>query len=309
MTAITDIIGREILDSRGFPTVEVDVVLENGVVGRAAVPSGASVGKYEAIEKRDGDPFRYKGKGVQGAVDAVNGQLFDVLSGLDVEDQALIDHTMCALDNTDNLSVLGANSILGISLAVAKAAAETVGLPLYRYIGGVNAHVLPVPMMNIINGGAHADNALDIQEFMIMPVFAKSFSEALRMGAEIFHSLKGLLKQAGHSTGLGDEGGFAPALNSTREALEFVIKSIEAAKYTPGKDVFIAIDAASSELYNNGKYTIDGTSLTTPEVINFWKRLAAEYPIISIEDAFDEDDWDGWIDLTKDNWGPRPVGG
>ncbi len=299
MTAITDIIGREILDSRGFPTVEVDVVLENGVVGRAAVPSGASVGKYEAIEKRDGDPFRYKGKGVQGAVDAVNGQLFDVLSGLDVEDQALIDHTMCALDNTDNLSVLGANSILGISLAVAKAAAETVGLPLYRYIGGVNAHVLPVPMMNIINGGAHADNALDIQEFMIMPVFAKSFSEALRMGAEIFHSLKGLLKQAGHSTGLGDEGGFAPALNSTREALEFVIKSIEAAKYTPGKDVFIAIDAASSELYNNGKYTIDGTSLTTPEVINFWKRLAAEYPIISIEDAFDEDDWDGWIDLTK----------
>ncbi|MGE5147856.1 MAG: phosphopyruvate hydratase [Candidatus Eiseniibacteriota bacterium] len=301
MTAIRDIHAREILDSRGNPTVEVDVVLEGGVTGRAAVPSGASTGAHEAVELRDGDKKRYGGKGVSKAVAAVNGELFDALSGLDAEEQTQIDRTMIALDGTANKSHFGANAILGISLAVAKAAAAARGLPLYRYVGGVGAHVLPVPMMNIVNGGAHADNPIDIQEFMIMPVAAEKFSEALRMGAEVFHALRGQLKAAGHNTNVGDEGGFAPNLKNTEDALNFVMKAIKAAGYRAGKDVVLALDAASTEFYKKGKYNLEGEGkiLDAKAMVGFYKKLAEKFPIVSIEDGMAEDDWAGWRGLTE----------
>ena len=301
MTAIIDIIGREILDSRGNPTVEVDVVLEDGAKGRAAVPSGASTGAHEAVELRDGDKGRYLGKGVTKAVDAVNGEIFDALAGMDAEDQRGIDTALIALDGTKNKGRLGANAILGVSLATAKAAAESSGLPLYRYIGGANAHVLPVPMMNIINGGAHADNPIDIQEFMIMPVAAASSAESVRIGAEIFHTLKKGLSEAGHNTGIGDEGGFAPALKSADEALGFIMKSIEKAGYKPGSDVMLALDCASTEFFKNGKYELagEGKSLDSAGMAKYLEDLVKRYPIISIEDGMDEDDWDGWKALTE----------
>lgn len=300
MSAIIDIVGREILDSRGNPTVEVDVTLDSGAFGRAAVPSGASTGAHEAVERRDGGA-RYLGKGVLDAVDAVNGDLFDALSGLDADDQASIDGIMCDLDGTPNKANLGANAILGVSLAVAKAAAVDAGLPLYRYVGGVGARTLPVPMMNIINGGAHADNPIDIQEFMIMPVRADSFREALRMGAEVFHTLRGALKDAGHNTNVGDEGGFAPMLNSADEAMGFVMKAIEAAGYCPGEDIYLALDPASTEFYRDGKYHLDGEGklLDGAEMAAYYQDLANRYPIISIEDGMAEDDWAGWEALTK----------
>ncbi len=300
MSAIIDIVGREILDSRGNPTVEVDVTLDSGAFGRAAVPSGASTGAHEAVERRDGGA-RYLGKGVLDAVDAVNGDLFDALSGLDADDQASIDGIMCDLDGTPNKANLGANAILGVSLAVAKAAAVDAGLPLYRYVGGVGARTLPVPMMNIINGGAHADNPIDIQEFMIMPVRADSFREALRMGAEVFHTLRGALKDAGHNTNVGDEGGFAPMLNSADEAMGFVMKAIEAAGYCPGEDIYLALDPASTEFYRDGKYYLDGGGkvLDGAEMAAYYQDLANRYPIISIEDGMAEDDWAGWEALTK----------
>ena len=300
MSAIIDIVGREILDSRGNPTVEVDVTLDSGAFGRAAVPSGASTGAHEAVERRDGGA-RYLGKGVLDAVDAVNGDLFDALSGLDADDQASIDGIMCDLDGTPNKANLGANAILGVSLAVAKAAAVDAGLPLYRYVGGVGARTLPVPMMNIINGGAHADNPIDIQEFMIMPVRADSFREALRMGAEVFHTLRGALKDAGHNTNVGDEGGFAPMLNSADEAMGFVMKAIEAAGYCPGEDIYLALDPASTEFYRGGKYHLDGEGklLDGAEMAAYYQDLANRYPIISIEDGMAEDDWAGWEALTK----------
>ena len=300
MTDILDIHAREILDSRGNPTVEVEVTLETGAEGRAAVPSGASTGAYEAVELRDGDKKRYGGKGVLNACESVNGEIFDALSGMDAEDQIMLDRVMCDLDGSPNKSVLGANAILGVSLAVAKAAAEEADLPLYKYIGGAHAHVLPVPMINIVNGGAHADNPIDIQEFMIMPVGAESFSEAVRMGTEIFHALKKGLSDAGHSTNVGDEGGFAPALKSTDEALGFVMKSIEAAKYKPGEDIMLALDAASSEFYSKGKYNLagEGKKLDAGGMVKYYEDLVKRYPIISIEDGMDEDDWDGWKALT-----------
>jgi enolase len=300
MTAIVDIIGREILDSRGNPTVEVDVVLENGAEGRAAVPSGASTGAHEAIELRDGDKGRYLGKGVTKAVDAVNGEIFDTLSGMDAEDQRGIDATLLKLDGTKNKGRLGANAILGVSLAVAKAAAAASNLPFYRYLGGAAAHVLPVPMMNIINGGAHADNPIDIQEFMIMPVGADSAAEAIRMGAEIFHTLKKNLKDAGHNTNVGDEGGFAPNLKSAEEALSFIMKSIEKAGYTPGEDVMLALDCASTEFFKDGKYKLEGEgkTLDSAGMAKYLADLVARFPIISIEDGMAEDDWDGWKTLT-----------
>ncbi len=300
MTAIIDIVGRQILDSRGNPTVEVDVILEDGSTGRAAVPSGASTGAHEAVELRDGDNSRYKGKGVNGALVAVNGEIFDTIGGMDAEEQVHIDETLIALDGTDNKSRLGANAILGVSLAVAKAAADASALPLYRYVGGTNARVLPVPMMNIINGGAHADNPIDIQEFMVMPVGAPSIGEAVRMGAEIFHTLKDALKDAGHNTNVGDEGGFAPGLSSTNEALEFIIASIEKAGYTPGDDVCLALDCAASEYFSDGKYNLAGENkvLTSGEMADYLADLVARYPIISIEDGMDEDDWNGWKALT-----------
>ena len=300
MSAIIDIVGREILDSRGNPTVEVDVTLDSGAFGRAAVPSGASTGAHEAVERRDGGA-RYLGKGVLDAVDAVNGDLFDALSGLDADDQASIDGIMCDLDGTPNKANLGANAILGVSLAVAKAAAVDAGLPLYRYVGGVGARTLPVPMMNIVNGGAHADNPIDIQEFMIMPVRADSFREALRMGAEVFHTLRGALKDAGHNTNVGDEGGFAPMLNSADEAMGFVMKAIEAAGYCPGEDIYLALDPASTEFYRDGKYHLDGEGklLDGAEMAAYYQDLANRYPIISIEDGMAEDDWAGWEALTK----------
>ena len=300
MTAIRDIHAREILDSRGNPTVEVDVALEGGIVGRAAVPSGASTGAHEAVELRDGDKKRYGGKGVAKAVAAVNGELFDALSGLDAEDQAKIDRTMIDLDGTPNKSHFGANAILGISLAVAKAAAAARGLPLYRYVGGVGARILPVPLMNIVNGGAHADNPIDLQEFMIMPVAASRFSEALRMGAEVFHALRRQLKSAGHNTNVGDEGGFAPNLKNTEDALNFVMKAIKAAGYRPGKDVVLALDAASTEFYSRGKYKLagEGKTLDAKAMVGFYKKLADKYPIVSIEDGMAEDDWTGWRALT-----------
>ena len=299
MTAIVDIIGREILDSRGNPTVEVDVVLEDGSMGRAGVPSGASTGAHEAHELRDADA-RYGGKGVLKAVEAVNGEIFDALCGMEAEEQSEIDAAMIALDGTPNKSRLGANAILGVSLAVAKAAAESANLPLYRYVGGVSARVLPAPMMNIINGGAHADNPIDIQEFMIMPLGAESFGEALRAGAEIFHALKKGLKDAGHNTNVGDEGGFAPNLQSTDEALGFIMKAIEKAGRRPGEDVFIALDAASTEFYKGGKYHLEGEgrTLDSEAMAAYLADLAARYPILSIEDGMAEDDWAGWKTLT-----------
>ncbi len=300
MTAIIDIHAREILDSRGNPTVEVDVVLETGVFGRAAVPSGASTGVHEACELRDGDKARYLGKGVLKALDSVNGEIYDALSGMDVEDQVVIDKTMIDLDGTPNKSRLGANAILGVSLAAAKAAAEESGLPLYRYVGGAFASILPVPMMNIINGGAHADNPIDIQEFMIMPVGASTCADAIRMGAEVFHALKKTLKDAGHNTNVGDEGGFAPNLKSAEMALDFIMKSIEAAGYKPGEDVMLALDAASSEFFKDGKYVMEGAKKTFDQkgLIKFYTKLVDSYPIISIEDGCAEDDWEGWSMLT-----------
>ncbi|MCO5146281.1 MAG: phosphopyruvate hydratase [Aquamicrobium sp.] len=299
MTAIIDIVGREILDSRGNPTVEVDVVLEDGSMGRAAVPSGASTGAHEAVELRDGGA-RYLGKGVQNAVDAVNGEIFEAIGGLEAENQIQIDRAMIDLDGTPNKARLGANAILGVSLAVARAAAEAAALPLYRYVGGAGAHVLPVPMMNILNGGAHADNPIDFQEFMIMPVGAESFREGLRWGAEIFHTLKKGLKDAGHNTNVGDEGGFAPNLKSAQAALDFVMASIEKAGYKPGEDIAIALDCASTEFFKDGNYIYEGERKTRdPKAqAKYLAKLAADYPIISIEDGMAEDDWDGWKTLT-----------
>ncbi|MGB3556199.1 MAG: phosphopyruvate hydratase [Jannaschia sp.] len=301
MFTITDIHAREILDSRGNPTVEVDVFLEDGTMGRAAVPSGASTGAYEAVEKRDGDKARYKGKGVSQAVDAVNGEIADALAGFDATEQEAVDGAMLELDGTDNKGRLGANAILGVSLAVAKAAAEASALPLYRYIGGTSARVLPVPMMNIINGGEHADNPIDIQEFMIMPVSAENIAEAVRMGSEVFHTLKGELSAAGLSTGIGDEGGFAPNLSSTRDALDFVLKSVEKAGYQPGEDIFLALDCAATEYYRDGAYHLagEGKTLSAAENVDYLSALVRDYPILSIEDGMSEDDWDGWIALTE----------
>ena len=300
MTAIVDIFAREILDSRGNPTVEVDVTLEDGSTGRAGVPSGASTGAHEAHELRDGGE-RYGGKGVQQAVEAVNGEIFDALSGFEAEEQTLIDEALIDLDGSENKSRLGANAILGVSLAVAKAAAEASALPLYRYVGGVSARVLPAPMMNIVNGGAHADNPIDIQEFMIMPLGADSFAHGLRMGAEIFHALKKSLKDAGHNTNVGDEGGFAPNLQSTDEALGFIMKAVEGAGYRPGEEIFIALDAASTEFYKDGKYDLagEGKSLDSEGMTAYLADLVARYPIVSIEDGMAEDDWDGWATLTE----------
>jgi enolase len=300
MTAIIDITGREILDSRGNPTVEVDVRLEDGAFGRAAVPSGASTGAHEAVELRDGDKSRYGGKGVEKAVAAVNGELFDALAGMEAEEQIRIDRTMIALDGTPNKARLGANAILGISLAVAKAAAVSAGLPLYRYVGGAAAHTLPVPMMNIINGGAHADNPIDFQEFMIMPVGAKSFREALRMGAEIFHTLKKQLHDAGHNTNVGDEGGFAPNLKSPDEALGFISKAVEKAGYKLGEEIFFALDPASTEFFKDGKYVLagEGKTLNPDQMVAVYQDLVKRYPIVSIEDGMAEDDWAGWKALT-----------
>jgi len=301
MTAIADIRAREILDSRGNPTVEVDVVLETGARGRAAVPSGASTGTHEAVELRDGEKDRYDGKGVLKAVDGVNGEIFDALSGMDAEDQRAIDGAMIELDGTPNKARLGANAILGVSLATAKAAAEEAGLPLYRYVGGVNAAILPVPMMNIVNGGRHADNAIDIQEFMIMPVAADSAAEAVRWGAEIFHALRRELAAAKLGTNVGDEGGFAPALDSAAEALDVVMRAIEQAGYAPGEDVVLALDAAASEFHRAGLYAMAGEGLTLDAagMVEFYRELARLYPIVSIEDGMAEDDWDGWAALTQ----------
>ena len=300
MTAILDVTAREILDSRGNPTVEVDVVLEDGSMGRAAVPSGASTGAHEAVELRDGDKSRYLGKGVTKAVAAVNGEIFDALAGMEAEDQIAIDRTMIELDGTPNKARLGANAILGVSLAVAKAAAEACGLPLYRYVGGAAARTLPVPMMNIINGGAHADNPIDFQEFMIMPVGAPTFREALRMGAEVFHTLKAALKKAGHNTNVGDEGGFAPNLPSAEAALDFVMKAVEQAGYKPGKDIYLALDCAATEFFKNGVYDYEGEGKkrSIAEQADYLAKLAKAYPIISIEDGMSEDDWDGWKQVT-----------
>jgi enolase len=300
MTAIIDIHAREILDSRGNPTVEVDVTLEDGSFGRAAVPSGASTGAHEAVEKRDGDKARYGGKGVLQAVKAVNGKIAKALVDFEAEDQAEIDAAMIALDGTENKSKLGANAILGVSMAVAKAAAESRGLPLYRYVGGVSAHVLPVPMMNIINGGEHADNPIDFQEFMIVPHGADTLADAVRWGAEIFHTLKKGLSEAGLSTGIGDEGGFAPNIGSTNEAIEFILKSIEKAGYKPGEQVALALDCAATEFYKGGNYVIsgEGKTLSSAGMVDYLADLAARYPIWSIEDGMAEDDWEGWKLLT-----------
>ncbi|WP_454916880.1 phosphopyruvate hydratase [Xanthobacter sediminis] len=300
MTAIVDIIGREILDSRGNPTVEVDVVLEDGSIGRAAVPSGASTGAHEAVELRDGDKARYLGKGVLKAVDAVNGEIYDAIGGFEVEDQARIDATLIALDGTANKARLGANAILGVSLAVAKAGALANNLPLYRYVGGVNARTLPVPMMNIVNGGAHADNPIDFQEFMILPAGAPSFAEGLRWGAEIFHTLKTGLKDAGHNTNVGDEGGFAPNLASAEAALDFVLKAIEKAGFKPGADVYIGLDCASTEFFKDGAYHYEGEGKVRDieAQVKYLADLVAAYPIVTIEDGMAEDDWAGWKLLT-----------
>ncbi len=300
MTAIIDIHARQILDSRGNPTVEVDVQLESGVIGRAAVPSGASTGVHEAVELRDGDKDVYLGKGVLKAVEAVNTEIFENLIGADAEEQIYLDQAMIELDGTENKGRLGANAILGVSMAIAKAMAAELSMPLYRYIGGTYAHTLPTPMMNIINGGAHADNPIDIQEFMIMPISAENYSDALRMGAEIFHALKKQLSAAGHNTNVGDEGGFAPALKSSEEALDFIMKSIEAAGYKPKEDVVIALDSASTEFFKDGKYELagEGKSLTSSEMVEYYKVLCDKYPIVSIEDGLAEDDWAGWTELT-----------
>ncbi|MBK5933005.1 enolase [Rhodovulum imhoffii] len=301
MSTIIDIIGREILDSRGNPTVEVDVLLEDGTMGRAAVPSGASTGAHEAVEKRDGDRNRYMGKGVLEAVAAVNGEIAETLIGFDATEQVAIDQAMTALDGTDNKARLGANAILGVSLACARAAADFTMQPLYRYIGGTSARVLPVPMMNIINGGEHADNPIDIQEFMIMPVSAGNIRDAVRMGSEVFHTLRKELSAAGHNTGIGDEGGFAPNLSSTREALDFILRSIDKAGYKPGEDICLALDCASTEYFRDGKYQMkgEGLSLGAAENVDYLAGLCADYPIVSIEDGCAEDDWDGWKLLTE----------
>ena len=300
MTAIVDIIAREILDSRGNPTVEVDVLLDDGSRGRAAVPSGASTGAHEAVELRDGDKTRYLGKGVGKAIDAVNGEIFDALSGLDATDQVQIDRTMIALDGTENKSRLGANAILGVSLATAKAAAISHDLPLYKYVGGAFAHVLPVPMMNIVNGGAHADNPIDFQEFMIMPVGAKTFAEAVRMGSEVFHTLKAALKADGHNTNVGDEGGFAPNLKSAQAALDFVMTAIDKAGYKAGEDIVIALDCAATEFFKDGAYVYEGERKTRdPKAqAKYLAKLVGDYPILSIEDGMGEDDLEGWKMLT-----------
>ncbi|PPB81658.1 enolase [Albidovulum inexpectatum] len=301
MSTIIDIHAREILDSRGNPTVEVDVTLEDGTMGRAAVPSGASTGAHEAVEKRDGDKARYMGKGVLEAVAAVNGEIAENLVGMDATEQVGIDRLMIELDGTPNKGRLGANAILGVSLAVAKAAAEYTSQPLFRYVGGTAARVLPVPMMNIINGGEHADNPIDVQEFMIMPVAAQNIREAVRMGSEIFHTLKKELKAAGLSTGIGDEGGFAPNLSSTRDALDFILKAIEKAGYKPGEEIYLALDCASTEYYKDGKYVLtgEGKTLSAEENVSWLESLVNDYPIISIEDGCAEDDWDGWRLLTE----------
>ena len=301
MSTIIDIFAREILDSRGNPTVEVDVTLEDGTIGRAAVPSGASTGAYEAVEKRDGDKSRYMGKGVLEAVAAVNGEIAEGIVGMDATEQVSIDMAMIELDGTDNKVRLGANAILGVSLAAAKAAADFSAQPLYRYVGGTSARILPVPMMNIINGGEHADNPIDIQEFMIMPVAADNIRDAVRMGSEVFHTLKKELSAAGMSTGLGDEGGFAPELGSTRDALDFILKSIEKAGYKPGEDMYLALDCAATEYYKDGQYVLsgEGKTLTSEENVAYLSALVSDYPIISIEDGMSEDDWDGWVALNK----------
>ena len=300
MSEIIDVFAREILDSRGNPTVEAEVTLSDGSIGRAAVPSGASTGAYEAHEQRDGGE-RYNGKGVLNAVDAVNGELANEITGLDATEQRLIDELMIEVDGTENKSRLGANALLGISMAVAKAAAESCSLPLYRYIGGANARILPCPMMNIINGGEHADNPIDIQEFMIMPVRADTFGDGLRMGAEVFHALKKGLSAAGHNTNVGDEGGFAPGLNSANEALDFILKAIETAGYKPGEDIALALDAASTEFFKDGKYAMtgEGKTLDSDGMVDYLADLCARYPILSIEDGMAEDDWDGWVSLTE----------
>ena len=302
MSTIVDIFAREILDSRGNPTVEVDVILEDETLGRAAVPSGASTGAHEAVEKRDGDPKRYKGKGVLDAVSNVNGEIAETLVGFDATDQQAIDAAMIELDGTENKSRLGANAILGVSLATAKAAADYSELPLYRYVGGTQARILPVPMMNIINGGEHADNPIDIQEFMILPVSAPTMRDAVRVGSEVFHTLKKELSDAGFSTSIGDEGGFAPNLSSTRVALDFILKSIEKAGYKPGEDIYLALDCASTEYFKNGKYEMIGenASLSSAQNVAYLTALVNDYPIISIEDGMAEDDWDGWAMLTQE---------
>ncbi|NNF23372.1 MAG: phosphopyruvate hydratase [Rhodobacteraceae bacterium] len=301
MSTIIDIFAREILDSRGNPTVEVDVVLEDGTMGRAAVPSGASTGAHEAVEKRDGDKARYMGKGVLEAVAAVNGEISEELAGFDATEQEALDAAMIELDGTPNKGRLGANAILGVSLAAAKAAADFTMQPLYRYVGGTSARVLPVPMMNIINGGEHADNPIDIQEFMIMPVSAPNIREAVRIGSEVFHTLKKELSAAGLSTGIGDEGGFAPNLSSTRDALDFILRSVEKAGFKPGEDVMLALDCAATEYYKNGKYELSGedASLSSDENVAYLQALVKDYPILSIEDGMAEDDWDGWAALTE----------
>ena len=302
MTTILKVHGREILDSRGNPTVEVEVQLDSGVVGRAAVPSGASTGVHEALELRDGDKGRYLGKGVQQAVANVNDVIASEIVGMDALDQVALDRAMLELDGTPTKSKLGANAILGVSLAVAKAAAAALELPLYRYIGGINARTLPVPMMNIINGGAHADNNVDMQEFMIFPAGAKSFAESLRMGAEVFHNLKSVLKSKGYNTAVGDEGGFAPDLKSNEEAIQVILQAIEKAGYVPGKDVYICMDVASSEFYKDGKYVLEGEggkTFTSSQLIDLWDSWTKQYPIVSIEDGVAEDDWEGWKELTS----------
>ncbi|HXI01209.1 MAG TPA: phosphopyruvate hydratase [Sphingobacteriaceae bacterium] len=304
MSLILDVHARQILDSRGNPTVEVDVITENGIIGRAAVPSGASTGTHEAVELRDEDKGAYMGKGVLKAVENVNEKLAKELQGIDVFEQNSIDKLMIDIDGTENKAKIGANAILGVSLAVAKAAAQESRQPLYRYIGGVNANMLPIPMMNILNGGAHADNKIDFQEFMVMPVGAATFSEALRMGVEVFHHLKTVLKKQGYSTNVGDEGGFAPDIQSNEEAIEIVLTAIEAAGYKPGEDIFIAMDAAVSELYDADKklykfHKSDGKTFTSDELVNYWVEWSNKYPIISLEDALAEDDWDGWASLTR----------
>ena len=301
MTEIHNIFAREILDSRGFPTVEVDVELSSGAMGRAAVPSGASTGSFEALERRDKDSSRYNGKGVLEAIGAINQEIFAAVEGLNSLDQRHIDQVLIELDGMKNKSNLGANAILGVSLAVARAAAEAQQLSLYKYLGGVDAHLLPVPMMNIINGGAHADNPIDIQEFMIVPVGAVSFQEAVRFGSEVFHCLKALLKKAGHNTNVGDEGGLAPALRSSTEALDFIMEAIESAGYTAGEDIFIALDVAATEFYQNKKYNMvgEGKILSSDQMIEYYEQLINKYPIISIEDGLSEDDWTGWVNLTN----------
>jgi enolase len=303
MSYIAQIHARQILDSRGNPTVEVDVVTQNGILGRAAVPSGASTGKYEAVELRDGDKGTYMGRGVLKAIQNINTVINEELNGAYVMDQTAIDNALIAMDGSENKSNLGANAILGVSMAVAKAAAEETGIPLFKYIGGVNANVLPIPMMNILNGGSHADNKIDVQEFMVMPVGATSFSEGLRMGTEVFHHLKEVLKKKGHSTNVGDEGGFAPNLGSNEEAIETVLTAIEKAGYKPGDDMYIALDAASSEFYNSKtkmyEFESTGDKRTSSEMVSYWKDWTKKYPILSIEDGLDEDDWSGWAELTK----------